>query len=72
MQYVAVGPEAINTLRGHKLSVTCVVISHDDAHLFSGSKDGAIIKCRHFVERQSLKIMHATIVISDGHPSLSR
>jgi WD domain, G-beta repeat. len=35
-------------LRGHKLSVTCVVISSDDKYIFSASKDGAIIKCEFF------------------------
>uniref|UniRef100_A0A0K8RFZ6 Putative u3 snornp-associated protein n=1 Tax=Ixodes ricinus TaxID=34613 RepID=A0A0K8RFZ6_IXORI len=34
----------IKILRGHKLSVTCVTISHDEKHIFSGSKDCSIIK----------------------------
>lgn len=33
------------TLKGHKLSATCVVISSNSKYLFSGSKDGSIIKC---------------------------
>lgn len=36
--------DGILFLRGHRLSVTCVTISHDDKHIFSGSKDCSIIK----------------------------
>eukprot|EP00794_Sanderia_malayensis_P007108 gene7108-7912_t len=41
-----IGADMVNmkVLRGHKLSVTCVIISHDHQHIFSGSKDGTIIK----------------------------
>lgn len=31
--------------KGHKLSVTSLVVSPDDQYVFSGSKDGTIIKC---------------------------
>ncbi|XP_060081368.1 U3 small nucleolar RNA-interacting protein 2-like isoform X2 [Ylistrum balloti] len=34
----------ITVLRGHQLSVTCVVISPDSRYLFTGSKDCSIIK----------------------------
>ncbi|KAJ8259793.1 hypothetical protein GJAV_G00173520 [Gymnothorax javanicus] len=39
-------PEAadLRLLRGHKLPVTCLVISPDDKHIFSAGKDCAIIK----------------------------
>ncbi|KAG5835766.1 hypothetical protein ANANG_G00247490 [Anguilla anguilla] len=39
-------PEAadLRLLRGHKLPVTCLVISPDDKHIFSAAKDCAIIK----------------------------
>ncbi|XP_071455825.1 U3 small nucleolar RNA-interacting protein 2 [Hetaerina americana] len=30
--------------KDHKLSITCVVVSHDDVNIFSGSKDGVIVK----------------------------
>lgn len=40
----AVDKERILTLKGHKLSVTCVTVSHDGQHIFSGSKDCSIIK----------------------------
>uniref|UniRef100_A0A8C4XE79 U3 small nucleolar RNA-interacting protein 2 n=1 Tax=Erpetoichthys calabaricus TaxID=27687 RepID=A0A8C4XE79_ERPCA len=34
----------VRLLKGHKLPVTCVVISPDDKHIFSSSKDCSIIK----------------------------
>jgi len=34
----------ITVLRGHRLSVTCVVISADSKYIFSASKDGCIYK----------------------------
>ncbi|XP_071082885.1 U3 small nucleolar RNA-interacting protein 2-like [Haliotis cracherodii] len=34
----------LRELRGHKLPVTCVVISPDSKHIFSGSKDCSLIK----------------------------
>ncbi|XP_048742286.2 U3 small nucleolar RNA-interacting protein 2-like isoform X2 [Ostrea edulis] len=34
----------ITVLRGHQLTVTCIVISPDKRHVFSGSKDCSIIK----------------------------
>lgn len=36
--------EDMTVLRGHQLSVTCIVISPDGKHVFSGSKDCSIIK----------------------------
>ncbi|XP_076124489.1 U3 small nucleolar RNA-interacting protein 2 isoform X1 [Alosa pseudoharengus] len=41
-----VPPEAseVRLLRGHKLPVTCLVITPDDKHIFSSSKDCSIIK----------------------------
>ncbi|KAM9535750.1 U3 small nucleolar RNA-interacting protein 2-like isoform 2-T2 [Salvelinus alpinus] len=41
-------------LRGHKLPVTCLVISPDDQHVFSASKDCSIIKW----DVESGKILH--------------
>lgn len=32
--------------RGHQLSVTCAVISHDTKHLYTASKDCSIIQCK--------------------------
>ncbi|KAF7693446.1 hypothetical protein HF521_008762 [Silurus meridionalis] len=37
-------PGEIRLLRGHKLSVTCLVITPDEKHIFSSSKDCSIIK----------------------------
>ncbi|KAI5607086.1 U3 small nucleolar RNA-interacting protein 2 isoform X1 [Silurus asotus] len=37
-------PGEIRLLRGHKLSVTCLVITPDEKHIFSASKDCSIIK----------------------------
>ncbi|MBN3302111.1 U3IP2 protein, partial [Amia calva] len=34
----------VRLLRGHQLPVTCLVISPDDKHIFSGAKDCSIIK----------------------------
>ncbi|OWF42493.1 U3 small nucleolar RNA-interacting protein 2-like isoform X2 [Mizuhopecten yessoensis] len=42
--YLVPTVEDITVLRGHQLSVTCVVISPDSRHLFTGSKDCSIIK----------------------------
>ena len=35
---------SVRSLRGHRLSVTCTALSHDDTVAFSGSKDGTIIQ----------------------------
>uniref|UniRef100_UPI00358FE331 U3 small nucleolar RNA-interacting protein 2 n=1 Tax=Myxine glutinosa TaxID=7769 RepID=UPI00358FE331 len=37
-------PSSLRLLRGHKLAVTCLVITPADTHIISGSKDGAIVK----------------------------
>ncbi|NXF90089.1 U3IP2 protein, partial [Eubucco bourcierii] len=37
-------PASIRVLRGHKLPVTCLVVSPDDRFIFSASKDGSLIK----------------------------
>nr|XP_037281754.1 LOW QUALITY PROTEIN: U3 small nucleolar RNA-interacting protein 2-like [Rhipicephalus microplus] len=39
-----VDKERMLVLKGHKLPVTCVTVSQDGQHIFSGSKDCAIIK----------------------------
>ena len=31
--------------KGHPLSITCLATSSDDNYIYSGSKDGTIIKC---------------------------
>jgi len=40
----APAPADIRVLRGHQLSITCVVITPDDAAIFSAAKDCSIIK----------------------------
>lgn len=35
----------IRLLRGHKLPITCLVITSDEKYIFSASKDCSIIKC---------------------------
>lgn len=35
----------IRILRGHQLSITCLVITPDDLAIFSAAKDCTIIKC---------------------------
>lgn len=42
--YLTPRNEDITVLKGHKLSITCLVISPDNKHVFSGSKDCSIIK----------------------------
>lgn len=37
-------PEVLKIFRGHKLSITCLVISSDENYVFSASKDYSIIK----------------------------
>ena len=46
LQYIAPSAEDIRVLRGHQLSITCLVITPDDRFVFSGSKDCSIIKCK--------------------------
>ncbi|XP_039530036.1 U3 small nucleolar RNA-interacting protein 2 isoform X1 [Pimephales promelas] len=41
---IAPDPEEVRLLRGHKLSVTCLVITPDEKYIFSASKDCSIIK----------------------------
>ncbi|XP_076860865.1 U3 small nucleolar RNA-interacting protein 2 isoform X2 [Brachyhypopomus gauderio] len=43
-EFIAPDPIEIRLLRGHKLSVTCLVITPDEKHIFSASKDCSIIK----------------------------
>lgn len=45
VQIQAPAPADIRVLRGHQLSITCVVITPDDAAIFSAAKDCTIIKC---------------------------
>lgn len=47
VQLIAPDPAEIRLLRGHKLSVTCLVITPDENHIFSASKDCSIIKCKY-------------------------
>lgn len=47
VQLIAPDPAEIRLLRGHKLSVTCLVITPDEKHIFSASKDCSIIKCNY-------------------------
>lgn len=44
VQIQAPAPADIRVLRGHQLSITCVVITPDDAAIFSAAKDCTIIK----------------------------
>lgn len=44
-QIQAPAPADIRILRGHQLSVTCLVITPDDLAIFSAAKDCTIIKC---------------------------
>ncbi|KAL7843686.1 hypothetical protein AOLI_G00251980 [Acnodon oligacanthus] len=43
-ELVAPDPAEIRLLRGHKLSVTCLVITPDEKYIFSASKDCSVIK----------------------------
>lgn len=44
-QIQAPAPTDIRVLRGHQLSITCLVITPDDQAIFSAAKDCTIIKC---------------------------
>lgn len=44
-QIQAPAPTDIRVLRGHQLSITCLVITPDDLAIFSAAKDCTIIKC---------------------------
>ena len=48
-----VGGTSVRQLKGHKMSVTCVCITADVKHLFSGSKDGSIIKCNSLFKQKT-------------------
>uniref|UniRef100_A0A8C2KWP3 U3 small nucleolar RNA-interacting protein 2 n=1 Tax=Cyprinus carpio TaxID=7962 RepID=A0A8C2KWP3_CYPCA len=43
-ELIAPDPAEVRLLRGHKLSVTCLVITPDEKYIFSASKDCSIIK----------------------------
>lgn len=45
LQLVEPDSSEIRILRGHKLPVTCLVITSDDKYIFSAAKDCSIIKC---------------------------
>jgi len=45
LQYIEPTAEDVTVCRGHHLPVTCAVITPDNQHIFSGSKDCTIIKC---------------------------
>lgn len=44
LDYSRPDADDISILRGHKLAVTCLVISPDNKYIFSGSKDCSVIK----------------------------
>lgn len=46
VQYIVPDPSDVTVLRGHKLPVTCAVVSSDDKFIFSASKDASLIKCK--------------------------
>lgn len=52
----------VRVLRGHKLPVTCLVISYDEKYIFSASKDCAIIKW----DMQSGKRLHTIKGVRKG------
>ncbi|KAI8504098.1 pre-rRNA processing protein [Branchiostoma belcheri] len=43
-QYIPPTPADIQVLRGHQLPLTCLVISSDSKHVYTGAKDCSIIK----------------------------
>lgn len=46
----------IRVLRGHKLPITCLVVTSDDKYIFSAAKDCSIIKCEYILtSRKSLQ-----------------
>nr|XP_055040808.1 U3 small nucleolar RNA-interacting protein 2 isoform X1 [Misgurnus anguillicaudatus] len=59
-ELIAPDPAEIRLLRGHKLPVTCLVITPDEKYIFSASKDCSIIKW----EVESGKKVHK---IARGH-----
>ncbi|KAF6029184.1 RRP9 [Bugula neritina] len=63
-------PEDITLLKGHQLSLTCVVISPDNLFIYTGSKDCSVIKW----DVQTQKKVHtahggrkSTVLIHKGH-----
>jgi ribosomal RNA-processing protein 9 len=46
-----VSEETIKSVKGHTQSVTCVAVTPDEKYVYSGSKDGSIIKCKLGVAR---------------------
>jgi ribosomal RNA-processing protein 9 len=45
-EYIPPSTDNIKVLRGHKLPITCLVITPDAKHVFTGSKDFNLIKCK--------------------------
>ncbi|XP_066284541.1 U3 small nucleolar RNA-interacting protein 2-like isoform X3 [Branchiostoma lanceolatum] len=43
-QYIPPTPEDMQVLRGHQLPLTCLVVSPDSTHVYTGAKDCSIIK----------------------------
>ncbi|XP_078596302.1 U3 small nucleolar RNA-interacting protein 2-like isoform X1 [Branchiostoma floridae x Branchiostoma japonicum] len=43
-QYIPPTPADIQVLRGHQLPLTCLVVSSDSKHVYTGAKDCSIIK----------------------------
>lgn len=41
-----VGHKDLISLKGHKTSITCMCLLTDGSILYSGAKDGSIVKCK--------------------------
>ena len=48
LQYAVPSSDSILFYRGHKLSVTSLCVSPNDRHVYTGSKDCCIIKCKEY------------------------
>ena len=46
LQYVEPASDNIKILKGHRLPLTCAVVTNDSQFIYSGSKDCSIIKCK--------------------------
>lgn len=74
VQLIAPDPAEIRLLRGHKLSVTCLVITPDEKHIFSASKDCSIIKCNYdlklFKKKKRFLVFQALTLLMSRAASL--
>lgn len=49
LQYIAPGADSVKFYKGHRLSVTSLVVTTNSQYVYTGGKDCTIIKCNYMV-----------------------